>query len=393
MKKFVLFIVRLIIRDYNNIHDQRVRSKYGLLEGWMSIIVNFLLFLIKGIIGITTSSIALIADALHTMSDIATSVVIVGAFRASKKPSDREHPFGHGRMEPVATVVVAVLLIVVGVELFKNSIERIVNPKPFDSSWGVIGVIGVTVIIKELLARFSRELGRMIKSKTLEADFWHHRTDAISSVIVIVAFIGERIGLVNLDGIAGLMVSVMVAYAGWKIVKTGTDDLLGKRPSEDLIMEVKETAREFPEVLNIHEVIIHEYGKTLVLSFHIQIPEHYSLKKAHALSDQVANAIDKRFSCHSTVHIDPINLNDSNIKEYRQFLENIVDKEKDIIEYHDLRITGRNREKTIYFDIVVCPESDEKNIDHIKSKITKKFLKKFPSLKSVTIEIEPKYAH
>lgn len=190
MKHFVRFLVKKWIRDWEDIHDQDVRSLYGSLEGWVSIVVNFFLFLLKGVFGFISGSVSLIADAFHTLSDVSTSIVILVSFRISKRPSDASHPFGHGRMEAIAAVIVAVLLLATGIEIFKGALDRIIHPRSFNASWLVICIIASTVIIKELLAQFSRVLAQMIKSATLEADFWHHRTDAISSILVILAFIG-----------------------------------------------------------------------------------------------------------------------------------------------------------------------------------------------------------
>lgn len=392
MKRFVGYIVGKCIRDWEDIHNQDVRSRYGLLEGWISIFINFFLFLLKTVFGFLTGSVSLIADGFHTLSDVVTSIVIVASFRIARKPSDAVHPFGHGRMESVATLVVAVLLIVVGIEIFKNAFGRILHPRGFNASWLVIGMIFLTVVTKELLARFSRELGRIIDSAALEADFWHHRTDAVSSVLVIAAFVSQRFGFPYLDGPAGIVVAGMIVYTGWRIAKKGIDDLLGKQPSDTLVQKVKTAAREFPDVLDVHDLIVHQYGQTMVLSFHIEISDEHSLKFAHTLAEQVEKSINEKFHAHATVHIDPVNTHDPEMKEIGEFLKKFLDSRQAKMSFHDLRTVGEDGAKNLLFDLAIDPGMRDQEVKVLEKGLRQALLKTFPSLIDVIIEVEPRYA-
>ena len=392
MKRLVRFITRKWIREYNNIHNQEVRSKYGLLEGWVSITVNFLLFIVKSILGIFTGSISLIADSVHTLSDVSTSLVIVISFRMAKKPSDATHPFGHGRMEAIATVVVAILLSVAGIEIIKSAITRLLHPQNFEASWWIIGIIAITVLIKELLARFAREMGELIKSQALEADFWHHRTDAFSSLLVIFAFVAHHFGIRHLDGTAGILVGGLIIYTGWEIARKGIDDLLGTQPSEELVQNVKKTVRAFPEVLDVHDVIVHQYGQKMVLSFDIEIPEELSLKDAHAIAEQVEKTINKKFKTHTTVHLDPVSINDPEIKRLHRFLNKLLTQYNEVVSFHDLRIVEKKDAKDIVLNLVLNPEVKDAEAENVKLKIKEALLDAFPSINNIILEIEPKYA-
>jgi cation diffusion facilitator family transporter len=362
------------------------------MEGWVSIVVNFLLFLLKGIFGFLTGSVPLIADAFHTLSDVSTSIVIVASFKIAKRPSDASHPFGHGRMEAIASVLVAVLLLVAGIEIFLEAVERIIHPKGFNASWLVIGIIGFTVIAKELLARFSQELGRRIGSAALEADFWHHRTDAISSVLVIFAFIGQRFGLSYLDGVFGVIVAGMIGYTGFEIVRKGIDDLLGKRPSKALVRKVKDTVRELPEVIDVHDVIIHMYGQQMVISLHIEVSEEMSLKSAHTLAEEVEELVNDKFRTHATVHIDPINLKDPEIRKMRECVNELIEKCEGSCSFHDLRTVGESGAKNVVFDLQVDPRMKQKEIEGLQDGLRRALLSNFPSVAGVVIEVEPMYA-
>lgn len=391
MQKLVRFIVRKSIKRWGEIHKQEVRSRYGLLEGWVSIGVNLFLAAVKGIIGTLAGSVALIADAFHTLSDVLTSAVVIGAFRIARKPSDVEHPFGHGRMEAIGTVIVAVLLLVVGIEIFRGAVGRVLHPKNFDASWIIIAVITFTIVIKEVLAQFSRELGDMIGSMTLEADFWHHRTDALSSVLVIIAFISQRFGISYLDGAAGIVVAGMIMYTGWKIARKGIDDLLGTQPSDKFVQDVKGTVREFPEVLDVHDLIIHQYGQKTVLSFHIEISDELSLKHAHTVAERIEKEINRKFNTFATVHFDPVSTRDPEIKKLRAFIQRVLEGRDEIISIHDLRSVGDEGAKNILFDLVVDPGVGDRAIKELKGELQEAILKAFPSVMEVVVEVEPKY--
>lgn len=385
-------IVQKLIPNWQQTDDDRIRAQYGILGGWVSIIINGILFILKVFLGWVTGSIGLIADGIHSFSDMGTSFITVISFYFFKKPSDQEHPFGHGRIESIGTVIIAVLLIVVGIEIFKTSINRILNPISFHASWMVILLIGITIFIKEWNARFTIELGKAVNSDILHADAWHHRTDAISSGFIVIAFITQKLGIVNLDGFAGIVISILVCWAGWKIVKGGIDDLLGKPPSLELVHEMKQVIRSFPGVLGVHDLIIHQYGYKKIMSLHIQVDEDLSLKEGHALSERISKAIDRKFYTHSTIHVDPINTQDPETNRYRIYLKEILKKQSDGLEFHDLRIGWTGGKKNLIFDLVIHPSVSDQEVEKIVREIRCGLLEDFPTLSNVSITVEPRFA-
>jgi len=306
MERFTKWLVKTQIKDWQQVNTQSVRTRYGVLGGWMSIWLNVLLSIVKALLGVFTGSISLIADAIHSLSDAGTSIVIVVSFKMAEKPPDDNHPFGHGRMEAVATLIISLILILVGFELGKNAFERILHPRHFEFSWLAVSIILVTIIMKEGLARLSRELAKMIDSSALEADFWHHRIDAISSALVIIAFIGQRHGLAWIDGLMGLVIAITIIYTGYKIARNGIDELLGKAPSENLIRDIKKVVSEIPEVLDVHDLIIHQYGTRSFMSMHISVSDKFSLKYCHDLSEIAVAKVNSKFNTYATVHLDPV---------------------------------------------------------------------------------------
>ena len=392
MNKIIELIFKNRIPEGKDIRDPDVRYIAGQVEGWISIWTNLTLSLFKALLGLWSGSVSLIADAIHTFSDVSTSIVIVIAFRIAKKPSDKAHPFGHGRMEAIGTVIVAVLLMVAGIEMFKTSISHLLHPSPYKASWFLISMVALTIIIKEALAQFSHKLGILIESSALKADAWHHRIDAISSILVILALLGQRLfHVLYLDGMAGIAVSVMIAYTGWHIVKDGIDDLLGKRPPIHFVKDIKDMVCAHPEIMDMHDLIIHEYGKNSDMSFHIEVPESTSLKRAHALADDISKKINQHFNTHSTVHVDPVNTSDPELKAIRALIQNDIKKLNKTISFHDLRSVGNTRSKNIVFDLVMDTEMDDREIVSIKNQLIQHIQEQFPLINHIIIEIEPRY--
>ena len=389
MKKFTQAVVQRLIPRWDAVRDPAVRHRYGRLEGGVSIGVNTVLFILKFLWGILSGSVALIADGIHTLSDVLTSIVIIVSFRIAGKPSDKTHPFGHGRMEAVASVIVAVLLMVAGVEILKSSVDRLLHPLPVQFSWTLIAVIGLTIVLKELLARFSYHLGRMIESNALEADFWHHRTDVISSVLVLIAMFVQRWGWSFFDGAAGIVVAGLIVMTGWRIAHQSVNDLLGTRPSQQFIDAVKRRAREVPGVLDVHDLIIHQYGQKRVMSFHIVVSEDLSLREGHELADTVASVVDDAFHTHSTIHLDPFDPADPEIERISRVVEELLRGKN--AGFHDLQIRKEGQRGEVSFDIVPSPAMTDQEIAALTEAIDLALRSRFRWIRAVRIRPEPGY--
>ncbi len=385
------FIAKKTIRDYNQLYRDDVRSRYGFLEAWTSIWLNFIIFIVKAVFGFMTHSIALIADAFHTLSDISTSIIVLIGFRISRKPPDEEHPFGHGRMEAISTLIIATLLLVTGIEVGKSAFMRILHPRPIEASWVVIGLIFVTVILKEMLAQFSRELGKIIQSTALEADYWHHHTDAIAAILVIIAMILGKYNFPYLDGYAGVLVSFIIIFMGFKIAKRSSDRLLGTSPDPELISKIKNIVQSFNEVLNVYDIVVHQYGRTKIATLHIEISDAHSLQQAHELVERIEDNVMQQLNIPLSIHTDPVNFRDKQIQALRRFLDTYIKKNNFILSYNDIWIKKTNNEKHLVFDIVLQTPLKPEQIDALESELKKTILEKFPSITSITINIDPTY--
>lgn len=283
-----------------------VRQAAGLLEAWTSIIGNILLFGVKFTIGTAIRSISLVADSFHTLSDVLTSVVVLAGFKISGRAPDREHPFGHGRGESIATLVIAILLAVVGVEFTSQSVRRLLHPAPVAGTLLIAGIMVVSGVLKELMASFSIWLGRRIDSSTLIADAWHHRSDAIASVLVAAAIVGAIFKIYWLDGMLGIGVSLLILWTGFDLGRAATNSLLGRSPDERVITCIQEEAATVSGVVGVHDVSVHEYGPHLAISLHVEVERTLDVSQAHLIADEVERRIAVRMNAQAVVHVDPL---------------------------------------------------------------------------------------
>ncbi len=385
-------LAKIFIKDYQDTANVVVRARYGTLEAWSGILINLLLFAVKLVMGIMVSSVALIADAVHTLSDAGTSIVILVGFRVAKKPGDREHPFGHGQAEHIAGLIVAVTLIVAGIEVLKSSTLRIFDPVVSDQiSWIIIAILCVTIAIKEFTARFARDLGRMIDSPTLEADFWHHRSDAISTVLVVAAIIGGRYGMPYLDGVGGVAVAGVIIYSGYRIAQNAIDPLMGQSPSRQLVLEIENIACSVNGVDAVHDVIIHHYGQLKLTSLHIEVKDSMSINVVHDISEKVEELIEQQYPGSAVVHIDPINRDHPRYQEIHNILSEIIADCDSVAGFHDLRLVGEKKLKAI-FDVNIKSDVDDDYIPMIMYEIRKEMKIKIPDVELV-IKAEPQYTY
>ena len=334
---------------------KKYRSRIGKFQGWISIIVNGLMFFLKLLIGLIIGSISVIADAFHTLTDVISSGVVIWGFNESEKPADKNHPYGHGRAEYVATLVIAILLIVAGIEFIESSIERIVNPTIIEPEWWMIISIFITIFIKMIVAQYAEYLSSKIASGTLHADAWHHRADAISSFLVATAMILGKYGYFQVDGWTGLIVALFIMWSGFGIAKEAVDDLIGKPPTIEEIYDIRKISLNVEGVIGVHDIAVHSYGKDKFASIHVEIDEQEDQMDAHLISENVEKTLNKKLGVSPTVHVDPISITDPKTKKVKKYLiENYSDHEI-ISSFHDIRVVDTNKHHVILFGIDVKP--------------------------------------
>ena len=353
------------------------RNQIGIFQGWVSTAVNTLLFIFKLFVGIITGAVSLIADAVHTLSDVVTSLIVIWGFKQSKKPADVGHPYGHGRAEYIATLIISVLLCVAGIEFIETAIDRIKNPILIISDWWMIAILGLTVVIKEITARYAKFLSSKIASGLLHADAWHHRTDAVSSILVLIALIAGNFGYSSIDGWAGLFVALILIYTGFDIARDSVDDLIGKPPDVAELDTIRDIALSVPGALGVHDISVHSYGLDKFVSIHAEINAKKTAAEAHDISEEIESKLGKAMGVEPTVHLDPVNPDDPMVKEVKYFLdEKNIDDDR-ISGVHDIRIVNTENHHVILFGMNVRLGLSQKQIIACKEELNRLLKEKF----------------
>jgi cation diffusion facilitator family transporter len=378
-------LAKIFIKNHEEIQDTYVRSRYGILEGWISVVINLILGISKVIVAIIIGSISLLADGFHSLSDMVTSFIIILSFYLGRKPSDEEHPFGHGRVEQISALIMAVLIGVGGIELIKSGFDQILEPQPIKMSILAINLLILTVIFKEILSRISRYYGKKINSMALEADSWHHRTDAVSSILVIIAIILAQAGVTIADGIVGILIGLFIIYTGIDIARRASTKLLGTRPSKDLLNKVEILALQNKNALALHDMICHEYGMQMVISFHLEIPSQLKLSEAHTIADKIENRILNELNIQATVHLDPVLPEITNQDQITHIISSFISKNGNLLSFEALRLIGEESHATLVFDIITITPLKDQEIEEINNNLLEKMSNHIPSIKDVSI--------
>jgi len=274
--------------------------------GILSILTNILLFIAKYWVGIATGSVALIADAWHTLSDSLSSIAVVVGLKMGRKPPDSEHPFGHERVELVATVLIGILLGIIGLNFFKESVNRLLDRESVEYSLAAKLVTIISVVAKEMLAQISFYYGKKDGSPALKADGWHHRSDALSSVIILIGiFLGSKFWFV--DGVLGLIVSFLILYTAWEIIKKAANEIMGKSPDEETLKTLKTLVDSSAgKDVMMHHIHMHYYGQHRELTFHIKLPRDMSLQEAHDIANDIEEKVRQEMNIEATIHMEPL---------------------------------------------------------------------------------------
>lgn len=305
-RKITDLLIQSTRKDVKNLYevtDPEERKVFAYLEAWMSIIGNFILAVVKFAFGFALNSISLIADAVHTASDVLTSIVVILGFKLSSLPADEKHPHGHGRIEFIATLIIAIMLIFVGIKFGADSYERLQANTPVKGSYLVVVLMLIAALLKELMSQISIDLGTRISSGALIADAWHHRTDAIASVLVAIAILASGFGYYKVDAILGFAVSALIIWTGIEIFRDSASKLIGEADQEE-IAAIDRLALSVAGVHSTHDISIHDYGNSKQVIIHIEVDPDLSMVRAHEIAEEVEQLINCHMVGITTVHVD-----------------------------------------------------------------------------------------
>lgn len=348
------FLIRLFIGKNKDTANSKVRGKYANLAGVTGILLNILLFIGKLTLGIIAGSVAIIADAFNNISDAGSSVVTLIGFRLANKPVDKEHPLGHGRLEYVTGFIVDMLIILVGFELLTSSIEKIINPALPNVGNVTLCILGCAILVKLWLFFFYRKIGKIIRSSAIKAAAFDSLSDCIATTLVMVSAIVARMWELPIDGWAGIVVAAFILFTGCKAAKETIDLLLGSPPDPDFIKEIYEFSKEYPRIVGIHDVIVHDYGPgRQIVSFHAEVPSDEDINIAHEEVDKMERDMHEKFGCIVTIHLDPIVLNDPLVNEMHDVAKRAAKAVNESFSIHDFRMTIGENSVNVIFDLVL----------------------------------------
>ncbi len=366
-------LIKLFVKDYNNLSSPKVRTDYGILSGTVGLIINLLLCLTKFLIGSVTNSISITADAMNNLSDAGSGIISLIAFKLSGKPADREHPYGHGRLEYISAMVVSLIILIAGFEFAKSSFEKILKPSPINYSSTFLVLLVFTILAKLWLALFYRKIGKRINSPSLLAVFFDSLGDAAATSVSLISLLFSAFSDLNVDGYAGLIVSLFVFAAGIRILKETIGPLIGEPPSEELIKKLTERIISYPGVLGIHDLMIHNYGEQRNFgSVHVEVAADEDIIKSHNEIDLIEREIKRDFGIDLVIHLDPVILNDERADSFRAILLKILTSINPYYSIHDFRVVDSASHTNLIFDLLVpfdCKESNSEIKKNIQNKI------------------------
>lgn len=369
-------LVKLFVKDKENIKDQGVRTSYGILSSIVGIICNAILFSLKLAIGILINSVSVIADAFNNLSDAASSVIGFIGVRLAGRPADKEHPFGHGRIEYISALAVSFLILQVGLTLLKNSFKKILNPEAVIFNPILIAILFISILVKVWLMVFNKKLGKRIKSTVMLATAADSLGDVlVTSATVISAIVAGLTGW-QIDGYMGIVVSIFVMIAGIGIAKDTLEPLLGQAVDRDLYKSITEMVESYTDIVGTHDLIIHSYGPThRMATIHAEVPNDIDFEKAHETIDQIERDVLEKMDIFLVIHMDPIEMNDVKVIEKRDMVTDIIKNLDENVSIHDFRVVNGEYHINLIFDLVIpfsySKEKEQKLLKRIIEELRK----------------------
>ncbi len=368
--------------------DNTVRGRLGVLGGVAGIIVNTLIFVMEITVGSIVNSVAVTADAFHNLTDVISSVITIFSFKLANKPADKEHPFGHGRAEYISALVVAMVIIVIGYEFIKTSIEKVIHPSPVIFNLVSLILVISAIPLKLLLASFNKKLGALIGSSTLEASSFDAFSDVLVLSVASLSIIMSAVTKIHIDGFFGIIVALFIMYSGFTIARKELNPLLGEAPDHTLVESICEGVLEAEYVSGVHDLIIHNYGPgKFMATIHAEVPCDVSILSIHESIDRAEKSLSEKLGIILVIHMDPLNNKDEVVKKARDVVQKVISDLPQAESIHDFRVVGDGRRKNLVFDVVanasVKSKKDEEKLVEVISERVKKENKHYFAVISV----------
>lgn len=366
-------LIKLFVKDYHNTSNIRVRQSYGKFAGIVGIVSNLLLFVIKIITGMLFHSISITADAVNNLSDSSSSLITMMGFKISGKPADVEHPYGHARMEYISGLIVSFIILVLGFELIKSSIDKIINPEEAEFSILSIVVLVIAILFKLWQCMFYQKIGKIIDSTTIMATSVDSRNDILATSGVLAATITTRLTGINLDGYMGAVVALFIMVSGARLVMDTVSPLLGTAPSRELVDSIYKKILSYDGIIGLHDLTVHSYGAgQCYASVHCEVPAEVDIMVSHDIIDNIERDFLKERGIHLVIHLDPIVTNDEKTNKLKAVVEKLIEDISPKIQMHDFRVVWGVSHSNLIFDVIMPFDSqwsDDELIKLISDKI------------------------
>ena len=362
-------LCRLFVKNGENIKDRRVRRAYGTLCAVVGMILNILLFIGKFIVGTISGSVAIRADAVNNLTDAASQIISLVSSHIAAKPADRDHPFGHARMEYVASMIVSMLILVVGYQLFRDSLDKLIHPVVTEFRWVSIAVLGVSVLVKLWLGLFNRTVGDKIDSDVLRASKIDSLSDAAATSAVLVASLVQHYTNFDPDGYMGIVIAVLIVWAGIRILGDTKNSILGQSPDGHTVETIRAIVMSYPEALGLHDMVVHNYGPgCTIASLHVEVDGSANVFDTHDAIDRMEKQLFAEASIHATIHMDPIVTDDPTVVELCHRIAGMLCEIDGRLTMHDFRMVRGTTHTNLIFDVVAPFELADED-ERLKARI------------------------
>ena len=360
------FLVNKFIKDSTNIESTEVRTRYGMLASVVGIFCNVLLFSVKLTIGLILSSLAVTADAFNNLSDAASSIISFIGVKMAGKPADAEHPFGHGRIEYIAALIVSFLVIEVGFTFFKSSISKILHPEEISFDLVPFVILILSILVKLWMAFFNNKLGKRIDSKVMLATAADSLGDVITTSATVLSIIICHFTSINVDAIAGLIVSAIVIWSGISIAKDTLEPLIGERVPAELYQKITDIVESYDGIIGTHDLIVHNYGPNRSMAtIHAEVPNDINIEVSHEIIDKIERDVKKDLNILLVIHMDPVEMRDEEVLSLREKTSRIVHALDPKLNFHDFRVLKENEQRNLIFDLVIPDSYSEKDANRV----------------------------
>lgn len=363
------FILKTFMKDYSDNKDSATRKKAGFLSSTVGIVCNIILFVSKFIIGTIANSVAIISDAFNNLTDCLSCIITMFGYNLASKPADKEHPFGHGRMEYFTSLIIAVFIIIVGFEFFKTSLSRILNKEDIDVTYFTIIVLVLSILLKFWMYLFNKKMSTIFNNQAMMATSYDSLSDAMTTSITLIGSIISLFTDFPIDGVIGLIVSGLIIKTAISIIKDTLDELLGKPADKETTQQLLDIVMSHHGILGVHDLMIHNYGpNNMIASLHAEVDAKQNVLEAHDTIDNIEKEIFEKMKIMTTIHLDPIETDNIQLNQYKTIVSKVLNEIDPELSFHDFRMVVGQTHTNLIFDVIISDKYRDKN-QMLKEKI------------------------